>query len=639
MLWLLQYTKASYHIAKIDKSPGIYYEEISHVKFKENSWDLVSYLDLQIFEDKLKFLENSYNQIKALCEHETLTKLLMCKTYIKTINQLLDSMYSKEQTLKTLIGHKRVKRAWLNIIGTISKTVFGTMDQEDADYYNSAINNVTTNEKHLLNLFKQQIHVVQSTITNFNNTISRLNDNRIVFNENFKKLESFTSRLNENQFNLELKQTLEEQFSLITLMLNELEIEYTTVINSILFAKSNSLHPFIMTPNQLVQELIKTLPFLTSTTTYILPLNEENAYKLVEHVTIKCHFHKNRIIYVISNPLVTNKLFTLYNLIPLPVMKESDTFIIILPTIKYLAVSEDKNTYSTINTLRSCEVVNQNITICANQPVYHTHARPICETELLFSNKGFSKMCESRILKTEVEIWHKLEASNSWLFVLPKITDVTISCPQLTPSTIILDKTGIITIDNNCKLFTSSTTVISGNPNFETSLRAIIPDFTINLETCCESENKKRNESKLNIIPLQVVDLDKDSLKIANQKLSTLDESADNLLLHSRYSKFYHNSYFTFVICSILKLLGLYLIYRLYKYCTNRCPRNKTDSCCQNITNCLTLNICKKTKTTDLSIELEDQAPCSSSALSEPNSCETTPIRRSVRLAKLKDKI
>lgn len=253
MLWFLRHTETLQHITKIEKSPGIYYEEITYIKFQETSWDLITYLDLNIFEDKLRFLDNSYSKISTLCQHKSLLDLSLCKTHLKTIHQLLSNMNSKEQTLKIFISHNRVKRAWLNIVGSAFKTIFGTMDQQDADYYNNAINNVTQHERQLINLFKQQIHVVQSTITNFNNTITSLNNNRIVLNNNLKKLESFVHKINKVQFSLELKQTLEEQFSLTTLMLNELEIEYTTIINSTLFAKSNSLHPFIMTPELLVQ--------------------------------------------------------------------------------------------------------------------------------------------------------------------------------------------------------------------------------------------------------------------------------------------------------------------------------------------------------------------------------------------------
>nr|CAI5856344.1 unnamed protein product [Callosobruchus analis] len=65
----------------------------------------------------------------------------------------------------------RVKRGWFNLIGSTFKTIFGTLDQDDAEYYNNAINKVSSNERHLIDLLSQQTQVVKTTITNFNHTI------------------------------------------------------------------------------------------------------------------------------------------------------------------------------------------------------------------------------------------------------------------------------------------------------------------------------------------------------------------------------------------------------------------------------------------------------------------------------------
>lgn len=226
-------------------------------------------------------------------------------------------------------------------------------------------------------------------------------------------------------------------------MLIELETDYTTITNSILFAKSNILHPFVMTPYQLISELRKTLPYIHNTISYyvMLPLEAENAYKLVEHVNLKVYFNNNKIIYIISNPLVNNVKYNLYKLIPLPIIRLHNNLLFILPSINYLAFSEDKHIYTVLKTRDMYKSTSIKNLICStNQPFYNVHLRPICDTT---------------VFSTQIEIWHKLESSNSWLYVLLKSTQVTISCISHPTSNVILSKTGLLTINKNCKIYTS----------------------------------------------------------------------------------------------------------------------------------------------------------------------------------------
>lgn len=80
--------------------------------------------------------------------------------------KIIPSLFNPEQTLKTLTQNERSKRALIDIAGTVLKSLFGTLDSKDAEYYDAAIDKVNSDEKELLNLLKQQSHVVQTTISN-----------------------------------------------------------------------------------------------------------------------------------------------------------------------------------------------------------------------------------------------------------------------------------------------------------------------------------------------------------------------------------------------------------------------------------------------------------------------------------------
>jgi hypothetical protein len=57
----------------------------------------------------------------------------------------------------------RVKRGALNFVGQISKVLFGTMDEDDAQYYNDQIEHIERTSDSLRCLLKQQLTVVKSS--------------------------------------------------------------------------------------------------------------------------------------------------------------------------------------------------------------------------------------------------------------------------------------------------------------------------------------------------------------------------------------------------------------------------------------------------------------------------------------------
>ncbi|XP_050505744.1 uncharacterized protein LOC126884012 [Diabrotica virgifera virgifera] len=210
----------------INKSPGIYYERIKNVQFIETHWNILSHIPLQPFTDKLNFVDLTYQKTLRLCQNKpVLTELRLCDTSLKLLGQIIPRLFQDKQTLKNLIlhEHSRPKRALFNAIGSVFRTLFGTLDSDDAENFNNAINKAESNENHLLDLLKQQIHVVKATIANFNNSITNLDRNKVIFDKNFESITNYTDKINNKYFNLDLKQKIEQHFTLLNLFITELQ--------------------------------------------------------------------------------------------------------------------------------------------------------------------------------------------------------------------------------------------------------------------------------------------------------------------------------------------------------------------------------------------------------------------------------
>lgn len=167
---------------------------------------------------KLRLIETTFFQTKSLCEQLSQSKFSLCSTSLKLLNQLIPTLNSKFNSLKSLIGHTRPKRGLFNGIGSLFKLAFGTLDYDDAVQYEKAINALDSDEKKTLNLLSEQTLVVKSTITNFNNTLTNLNKNEATFNKKLNLIQTFVKTTEAKLFDLTLKQNIDEHFSLLTLM-------------------------------------------------------------------------------------------------------------------------------------------------------------------------------------------------------------------------------------------------------------------------------------------------------------------------------------------------------------------------------------------------------------------------------------
>lgn len=193
-----------------------------------------------------------------------------CTTSFFILQTLQPSIQKQDDNLKELVGHDRI-RSLFDAGGKLFKMLIGTLDEDDADFYNSKINDLITGEKDFTDLLKSQTQVVQSTIINFNNTLTNIHHMEETFNSNIYAIQNFTKNLNNTLQRQSLKQNIQDHISLLLLIFTELNREYSIAINSVLLAKQNLLHPSILNPHRIITELSKTKKYLGPTLKYKLP--------------------------------------------------------------------------------------------------------------------------------------------------------------------------------------------------------------------------------------------------------------------------------------------------------------------------------------------------------------------------------
>ena len=106
--------------------------------------------------------------VDTLCQTTVIRNWTGCAHFGTDARERLNRLTKTEGLLKEITGHetggKRKKRGVFNFIGELSKILFGTMDEDDAKYYNEQIKFFEQNSEDINTLLKQQLSVVRSSL-------------------------------------------------------------------------------------------------------------------------------------------------------------------------------------------------------------------------------------------------------------------------------------------------------------------------------------------------------------------------------------------------------------------------------------------------------------------------------------------
>lgn len=133
-------------------------------------------------------------------------------------------------------------------------------------------------------------------------------------------------------------------FQLLTYYLQTFSLYLDEITEAITLGRQNILHPILITPFQLLDNLIPTLQLLPKNLQYPVSLEDANAHILFKLSDVKIELYKNQLLAGIKIPLILNNQLTLYNILPLP-GAVNGTFVFIQPSIEWLAISESRQDY------------------------------------------------------------------------------------------------------------------------------------------------------------------------------------------------------------------------------------------------------------------------------------------------------
>lgn len=249
-----------------NSSPGIYFDPIGELKVSVGHLDVVTSYDISHIASHIQNINAVIGTTRFYCNHFQLniTYQLECHNVLEPLTIRYKDIVSAYSSITHLTGTNKFKRsAWIGAVGTLSKTIFGTLNEDDAIKYDNAIRDVHDNQKKLASLIKDNILVTTSTFSKFNESLQTIKTNEIILNQGIENLTSKYNNLSRSFDYIKIKSNINYILQSLEAAVLTLSFQLEDIINAIVFSSQNILHPAI-TPTQLFQELIDNHRYLLS---------------------------------------------------------------------------------------------------------------------------------------------------------------------------------------------------------------------------------------------------------------------------------------------------------------------------------------------------------------------------------------
>ncbi|KAL4153578.1 hypothetical protein QTP88_001411 [Uroleucon formosanum] len=151
--------------------------------------------------------------------------------------------------------HRIAKIGLINIVGPFEKWAFGILNENDLIEIDEKIKAHTGRNKMTLDLINIQTRIVQSTLNNFNNITNTINENTIKLKTTLEQLICDVNNGVHNIQKIDVSQTLTQHLIFFNIILTEFNQEIEELIESIVWGQNGQLHPSIINPNTIINQL------------------------------------------------------------------------------------------------------------------------------------------------------------------------------------------------------------------------------------------------------------------------------------------------------------------------------------------------------------------------------------------------
>ncbi|KAF0743508.1 serine/threonine-protein kinase fray2-like, partial [Aphis craccivora] len=319
-----------YTIEEFKNETSIFYENQGEIRIIGAHWELLTYVALSDYDIRHYQLETEIRNMDKHCKGN-MSDSEMCFKY--------------ENVLKTTFNEVAVQRHQMyESIGRYlsSDTTIGEFTTRGKN----------SNER-MIHVIKDQTTVVITSITGVDSVSKELNKLYTELRIKQKGLESNIEELVNHTYTLETLILSNRIFSIFTALITQYSYEIQTLSAIITAARTDVLHPSLVTPSELAAQLV--VVKLNLPLNFNLPMgtspNEIHEFTKITEIAI--FYSGNQIMILIKIPLVTLLELTLFKIIPIPHPVDTDQTtnkthsIILKPEYQYVGITKNRRQFTT----------------------------------------------------------------------------------------------------------------------------------------------------------------------------------------------------------------------------------------------------------------------------------------------------
>ncbi|CAB0034830.1 unnamed protein product, partial [Trichogramma brassicae] len=452
---------ADINIQPINNNPGLYYEDYGSVVLKKAIWRVAIYLNITVWTREHPLLQ-SYIQLERHCFSKTPTpscdlfKTTDILQQFRIIQQLQEKIKVARQTtippntLRNPLSVRLRKSAPLAIIGTLSKSLFGTATEDEINIIQTSLKSLFQEQSDLVKLNKEKTHLLMRSMDTVANVTQR-HEELLVELDGI--LRSETTEIEHLQYEVRLL----AHFSAIAKGM-ENRIRSLEQIEIILRELRSGRIPSQLLTQSIAQEIAIDIQQNNPDLEIPIPrehLRPEEILKISTADMIYIDGHTTAIIYI---PLTERTQYKLYKLHPLEIPQFSPNHTpigtaFIRPAHPYLLLSATHKQYIMYDNenLKKCLQGHSSYVCPIQSPVKEVYLSNECEINLVTNPANTDlKYCQIMVTPNLNTQWHYLSHDGSWLYSTTEAETIELICPDKREESAKMTGIGILKIQPGC---------------------------------------------------------------------------------------------------------------------------------------------------------------------------------------------
>ena len=360
--------ECGFHVEEFEESPGLFYVSRGSVNLYSTTWKTLIYVNLEEENIEIDSLRAYMSHVDKLCNSMDIRNWTGCTQFRSSVSNRFRHLENSAWILTDVIGFKNGESMWrrglLNFVGEISKVLFGTMDENDVQYYDEHIRHFERNSEDTTELLKQQAYLIKSTLGALNITLVDVTHNDKLVKQGLVDiqtyLDSLSSETAEKLTIFGAKFMIEEHITQVTNALTLLQRNVDLLLDSILHAQAGKVQPQLVPPKLLLQSPRECQASFPRDTILPFAPNADSASLMYKVCDVQVYIQNGKLSYVVSIPLIDKGQFKAYYLVPIPIQVNTDKLVYVR-TEKSILCVDTKRQYYFLVRIRNYKVARKSL--------------------------------------------------------------------------------------------------------------------------------------------------------------------------------------------------------------------------------------------------------------------------------------